>query len=71
MKGERPVLSKRSAIDSVVDQFELDPTVLEARQERIDQYRKPYLEMVEKLKEEALAQVSPKPKPKAAAARKK
>jgi hypothetical protein len=44
---------------------------LEARQERIDKYRKPYLEMQEKLKKEALAQVSPKPKPKAAAARKK
>jgi DNA-binding XRE family transcriptional regulator len=55
----------KQALDSLEAQFQPDWAALEARQKRIDQYRLPYLELVEQLKREAKAHLSPEPKPKA------
>ena len=56
----------KKALDGLEAQFPPDWKILEARQERIDKYRLPYLELVEKLKKEVKAQLSPEPKPKGA-----
>jgi DNA-binding XRE family transcriptional regulator len=60
----------KEALDDLEARFPPDWKTLEARQERIDRSRVPYLELVEKLKEEAKAQLSPKPKSKSGAQRK-
>jgi DNA-binding XRE family transcriptional regulator len=56
--------------DSLEDEFELDWKTMESRQERIDKYRLPYLELVEQVKKDTKAQLSPKPKTKAAGQKK-
>jgi DNA-binding XRE family transcriptional regulator len=56
----------KKALDGLEAQFPPDWEILEARQKRIEKYRKPYLDLLEAAKEEAKAQLSPKPKSKVA-----
>jgi hypothetical protein len=60
----------KKALDSLEAQFLPDWETLKARQERIDKYRLPYLKLLETLKEEIKAQLSPEPKSKAASQKK-
>jgi transcriptional regulator with XRE-family HTH domain len=61
----------KKALDGLEAQFPPDWKTLEARRERIDKYRLPYLELVEQLKEEVKAQLSPEPKSKVASQKKR